>query len=40
MLISSDQFSYAEIPHSFDIITGVTGTLKTLTEKQVDIIKD
>ena len=28
------------MPHLFNIIMGVTGTLKTLTDEQVNIIKD
>ena len=31
---------YAEIPHQFDYIMGVTGTLKTLSKSEIDNIEN
>ena len=38
--IKCGDFSYAEIPHQFDYIMGVTGTLKTLSKPESDIIEN
>ena len=38
--IKCGSFSYAEIPHSFDFIMGVTGTLKTLSTAERSIVED
>ncbi|KAL4456870.1 hypothetical protein ABPG74_014508 [Tetrahymena malaccensis] len=37
--IKCGSFSYAEIPLKFEYIVGVTGTLQTLTEPELNIIK-
>lgn len=37
--IKCGDFSYAEIPHKFDYIMGVTGTLKTLSKPEKDILE-
>jgi hypothetical protein len=36
--VSCGKFSYAEIPHKFDIIMGVSGTLETLSEPERSVI--
>ena len=38
LTINCGKFSYATIPHSFDLIMGFTGTLKSLTATQEKII--
>lgn len=38
--VSCGEFSYAEIPLQFDCIMGVTGTLKTLSDPEKDIVKN
>jgi len=38
--INCGEFSYAEIPHEFQGIMGVTGTLKTLSEPEKDIVQN
>ncbi len=38
--IKCGSFSYAEIPKQFDYIMGVTGTLKTLSEPEADIVNN
>jgi hypothetical protein len=38
--VKCGDFSYAEIPHQFDYIMGVTGTLKTLSKPEIDIIEN
>ena len=30
--------SYAEIPNCFDVVLGVTGTLKGLSQREIDIL--
>jgi len=37
--LSCGSFSYAEMPHCFDLIVGVTGTLKTLALPEREIIE-
>jgi hypothetical protein len=39
ILINCGTFSYAEIPHDFAYIGGVTGTLKTLAKKEKEILE-
>eukprot|EP00298_Acanthocystis_sp_HF-20_P018889 c22051_g1_i5.p1 GENE.c22051_g1_i5~~c22051_g1_i5.p1 ORF type:complete len:2308 (+),score=699.29 c22051_g1_i5:197-6925(+) len=39
LIINCGSFSYAEMPHDFYYITGVTGTLKTLAESEKKILK-
>ncbi|CAF4303167.1 unnamed protein product [Rotaria sp. Silwood2] len=39
IIINCGTFSYAEMPHEFAYITGVTGTLKTLAESEKNILK-
>jgi hypothetical protein len=39
IIMNCGTFSYAEIPHDFDYITGVTGTLRTLAEPEKDILR-
>ncbi|CAF4504358.1 unnamed protein product [Didymodactylos carnosus] len=38
IIINCGAFSYAEMPHNFAYITGVTGTLKTLAEAEKEIL--
>lgn len=38
--VSCGEFSYAEVPLEFDCIMGVTGTLKTLSDTEKDIVRD
>ncbi|CAF3928132.1 unnamed protein product [Rotaria sp. Silwood2] len=39
ILVNCGTFSYAEMPHEFAYITGVTGTLRTLVRTETDILK-
>ena len=39
ILVNCGAFSYAEMPHDFAYITGVTGTLKTLAPSEKEILK-
>jgi hypothetical protein len=39
ILINCGTFSYAEIPHDFAYIGGVTGTLRTLAKKEKEILE-
>ncbi|CAF1610759.1 unnamed protein product [Rotaria magnacalcarata] len=39
ILVNCGTFSYAEMPHEFAYITGVTGTLRTLVKTETDILK-
>ncbi|CAF4020109.1 unnamed protein product [Rotaria sp. Silwood2] len=39
IIINCGTFSYAEMPHEFAYITGVTGTLKTLAEPEKNILQ-
>ena len=39
ILIRLGSFSYAEVPLKFDSILGVTGTLKTLSEPELEVIE-
>ena len=39
IVINCETFSYAEIPHENVCITGVTGTLKTLSQTEIDILR-
>ncbi|CAF3045236.1 unnamed protein product [Rotaria sp. Silwood2] len=39
IIINCGTFSYAEMPHEFAYITGVTGTLKTLAQPEQNILK-
>ena len=38
--VSVGRISYAELPLMYDVILGVTGTLKTLTSDESQILKD
>jgi hypothetical protein len=38
--IHCGSFSFAEIPHSFSYIVGVTGTLQTLSDAEKKIVSD
>jgi hypothetical protein len=38
--INCGNFSYAEVPHSFKNIMGVTGTLRTLSEPEKNIVRN
>jgi len=40
IIINCGAFSYAEMPHDFFYITGVTGTLKTLADTEKKILTD
>ncbi|CAF3975531.1 unnamed protein product [Rotaria sordida] len=40
ILINCGTFSYAEMPHDFSYIGGVTGTLKTLAEVEKNILEE
>ncbi|CAF4737664.1 unnamed protein product, partial [Rotaria sp. Silwood2] len=40
IIISCGTFSYAEMPHEFAYIAGVTGTLKTLAKPEKDILEN
>ncbi|CAF0787349.1 unnamed protein product [Adineta ricciae] len=40
IIISCGTISYAEMPHEFSYIAGVTGTLKTLATTEVNILKE
>jgi hypothetical protein len=40
IIINCGTFSYAEMPHDFAYIAGVTGTLQTLTESEKNILKN
>ncbi|CAF1187714.1 unnamed protein product [Rotaria sp. Silwood1] len=40
IIINCGTFSYAEMPHEFMFITGVTGTLETLAKSEIDILKN
>ena len=39
VILNCGTFSYAEMPHDFEYIAGVTGTLKTLAKSEKDILK-
>ena len=39
IIVNCGTFSYAEMPHDFAYITGVTGTLKTLAQSEKNILK-
>ncbi|CAF4816735.1 unnamed protein product, partial [Rotaria sp. Silwood2] len=39
IILNCGTFSYAEMPHDFEYIAGVTGTLKTLATAEKDILK-
>jgi hypothetical protein len=39
MIIKCGNFSYAEIPRNYKYIMGVSGTLKTLSEPERDVIE-
>lgn len=40
LIVNCGDFSYAEIPHEFSYIAGVTGTLKTLAASEEDILRN
>ncbi|CAF2633120.1 unnamed protein product [Rotaria sp. Silwood2] len=40
IIINCGAFSYAEMPHEFGFITGVTGTLETLSKSEKDILEN
>ncbi|UJR35218.1 hypothetical protein I4U23_027984 [Adineta vaga] len=40
LMINCGEFSYAEMPHEFAYIAGVTGTLRTLAQSEKDILKN
>ena len=40
LLFNCGVFSFAEMPHDFKFITGVSGTLKTLASKEQEILKE
>ena len=39
IVVNCGAFSYAEMPHSFSYISGVSGTLKTLTASEIEVLK-
>ncbi|CAF5223507.1 unnamed protein product, partial [Rotaria magnacalcarata] len=39
IILNCGTFSYAEMPHDFEYIAGVTGTLKTLAKVEKDILE-
>ncbi|CAF3697929.1 unnamed protein product [Rotaria sp. Silwood1] len=39
IIVNCGTFSYAEMPHEFAYITGVTGTLRTLVRTETDILR-
>ncbi|CAF3541480.1 unnamed protein product [Rotaria socialis] len=39
IILNCGTFSYAEMPHDFEYIAGVTGTLKTLAKAEKDILE-
>ncbi len=40
LIIDCAEFSYAEIPHYYALTLGVTGTLESLSESEINIIQN
>ena len=38
--LNCGEFSFAEVPHEFELILGVSGTLKTLSDSEKKIISE